>query len=128
MSEVAARRSIALFDMPVSAGTGVYLDEESAERINIPDNEKTRCADFALRISGNSMEPKYHNGDIILVERSEIFDVGELGIFVLDGQGYFKQYGGDRLISLNPEFEDILLKNFSEVVCCGKVVGKLKKR
>ena len=128
MGEASARRSIALFDMPVSAGTGVYLDETSAERINIPDNEKTKCADFALRISGNSMEPKYHDGDIILVERSEISDVGELGVFVLDGQGYFKQYGGDRLISLNPEFADILLKNFSEVVCCGKVVGKLKRR
>ena len=128
MGEVASRRSILLYDMPVSAGTGEYLDDASADKINIPDNEKTKSADFALRISGNSMEPKYHNGDILLVERCDDPKVGELGIFVLDGNGYFKQYGGDRLISLNPEFADILLKEYSEVVCCGKVVGKLKKR
>ena len=128
IGEVASRRSILLYDMPVSAGTGEYLDDATADKINIPDNEKTKSADFALRISGNSMEPKYHSGDILLVERCDTPDVGELGIFVLDGNGYFKQYGGDRLISLNPEFTDILLKDYSEVVCCGKVVGKLKKR
>ena len=54
--------------------------------------------------------------------------VGELGIFVLDGNGYFKKFGGDRLISLNEDYGDILLNGYSEIVCCGKVVGKLKKR
>lgn len=125
---IAARRSILLYGMPVSAGPGEYLDESSAEKINIPDNDKTSAADFALRISGNSMEPKYHDGDILLVEKCDMPNVGELGIFVLDGSGYFKQYGGDRLISLNPEFKDILLKNYSEIQCCGKVVGKLKRK
>jgi len=124
----ALRRSIFLYDMPVSAGTGVYLDEATAEKINIPDNEKTATADFALRISGNSMEPKYHDGDILLVENSDSAEIGELGIFVLDGSGYFKKFGGDRLISLNPEFSDILLKDYAEVACCGKVVGKLKRK
>ena len=123
-----SRRSIFLYDMPVSAGSGVYLDDTTAEKINIPDNEKTVTADFALRISGNSMEPKYHDGDILLVENADITEVGELGIFVLDGSGYFKKYGGDRLISLNPEFADILLKDYSEVACCGRVVGKLKRK
>jgi hypothetical protein len=47
---------------------------------------------------------------------------------VLDGAGYFKKYGGDRLISLNPEFGEILLKDFDEILCCGKVVGKLKRK
>ena len=128
MDEVAARRSIFLYDMPVSAGSGVYLDDTAAEKINIPNNEKTKSADFALRISGNSMEPKYHDGDILLVESCDTPVVGELAIFVLDGQGYFKQYGGDRLVSLNPEFADILLKDYSEIACCGRVVGKLKRR
>ncbi len=123
-----ARRTLFLYDMPVSAGTGVYLDESTAEQINIPDNEKTSSADFALRISGRSMEPKYHDGDVLLVENCDMPEVGELGIFVLDGSGYFKKFGGDRLISLNPEFTDILLKNYENVVCCGRVIGKLKRK
>jgi phage repressor protein C with HTH and peptisase S24 domain len=74
------------------------------------------------------MEPKYHDGDILLVEETESVDIGELGIFILDGNGYFKKYGGDRLISLNEEYGDILLKDYAEAVCCGRVVGKLKRR
>ena len=122
------KKSILLYNLPVSAGPGVYLDDELAEQINIPLNEKTESVNFALRISGNSMEPKYHDGDIVLVEDTESVNVGELGIFILDGNGYFKKYGGDRLISLNEEYGDILLRDYVEAVCCGRVVGKLKKK
>lgn len=123
-----ARRTIPVYAMPVSAGVGVYLDDTTAEEISIPDNEKTAACDFALRVSGNSMEPMYHSGDLVLVEDCDSVEVGELGIFVLDGDGFFKKFGGDRLISLNPEYADILIKNFTEAVCCGRVIGKLKKR
>ena len=123
-----SKKSILLYNLPVSAGPGVYLDDELAEPINIPLNEKTEGVDFALKISGNSMEPKYHDGDIVLVEDTESVNVGELGIFILDGNGYFKKYGGDRLISLNAEYGDILLRDYVEAVCCGRVVGKLKRK
>ena len=122
------KKSILLYDLPVSAGPGVYLDDALAEPINIPLNERTEGVSFALRISGNSMEPKYHDGDIVLVEDTESVNVGELGIFILDGNGYFKKYGGDRLISLNEEYGDILLRDYVESVCCGRVVGKLKRK
>jgi SOS-response transcriptional repressor LexA/DNA-binding Xre family transcriptional regulator len=123
-----AKKTVLLYNLPVSAGPGVYLDDTLAEEISIPDNERTASTSFALKISGNSMEPKYHDGDILLVEETESVDIGELGIFILDGNGYFKKYGGDRLISLNEEYGDILLKDYAEAVCCGRVVGKLKRR
>ena len=122
------KRAILLYELPVSAGVGVYLDEADAESINIPDNEKTAEADYALRISGNSMEPKYRDGDILLVRHADNIDVGELGIFLLDGCGFFKVFGGDRLISLNPDYGPILLKDFADVQCKGQVVGKLKRK
>ena len=123
-----SRKTVLLYDLPVSAGPGVYLDDSTTEEISIPNNEKTACTDFALRISGNSMEPKYHDGDILLVEDTDSVDIGVLGIFVLDGNGYFKKFGGDRLISLNSEYGDILLRDYAETVCCGRVVGKLKRK
>ncbi len=123
-----SRKKVLLYDLPVSAGPGVYLDDSRAEEISIPNNDKTAFTDFALRISGNSMEPKYHDGDILLVEYTDSVEIGELGIFVLDGNGYFKKYGGDRLISLNSEYGDILLHDYVETVCCGRVVGKLKRK
>ena len=122
------KRQIALYELPVSAGVGDYLDEEQAEMIQIPDSDKTADANYALRISGNSMEPKYHNGDILLVQSSESVENGELGIFLLDGSGFFKIYGGDRLLSLNPDYGPILLKDFSNVQCKGRVVGRLKRK
>ncbi len=135
-----SRRSINLYDLPVSAGTGAYLFESEgavrreghldimATTINIPDNAETSEADFALRIKGNSMEPKYRDGDVLLIAECDSVEYGELGIFTLDGDGYFKKFGGDRLISLNPEYADIMLKNFDEIACCGRVVGKLKRK
>ena len=122
------KRTIALYDMPVSAGVGVFVDTPSTDDIVIPDNDRTREADFALRISGNSMEPKYRDGDVLLVANSDYVEVGELGIFILDGNGYFKIYGGDRLISMNNMYGDILLKDFENVNCVGRVVGKLKRK
>ena len=122
------KRQISLYDLPVSAGVGVYLDEAQAESISIPDSDKTADADYALRISGNSMEPKYHNGDILLVQACDSVEDGELGIFLLDGSGFFKLFGGDRLLSLNPDYGPILLKDFADVQCKGRVVGKLKRK
>lgn len=122
------KRSVMLYDMPVSAGPGQMLGEGEGEEIFIPDNSKTKDADFALKIKGNSMETKYKDGDILLVSECESVEVGEPGIFLLDGDGYFKIFGGDRLISLNKEYGDILLKDFQNVWCGGRVVGKLKRK
>ena len=122
------KRAVILYELPVSAGTGMFLDGVGTNEIMIPDNAKTGDADYALRISGNSMEPKYHNGDILLVEETDTVEVGEAGIFILDGAGYFKIFGGDRLISLNKNYGDIMLKDFQSVWCGGRVIGKLKRR
>lgn len=122
------KRTVMLYELPVSAGVGVYLDDSQAERVSIPNNEKTAEADYALRISGNSMEPKYHNGDILLVQNAESVEVGEAGIFLLDGNGFFKIYGGDRLISLNPDYGPILLKDFADVQCRGRVIGRIRRK
>lgn len=122
------KRAILLYDMPVSAGVGIYLDEDVATSIQIPDTEKTQEADYALRIRGNSMEPKFHNEDILLVENTDAVEVGELGIFLLDGEAFFKVYGGDCLRSLNPEYGPILLKDYADVQCKGRVITRLKRK
>ncbi len=122
------RRNIGLYDMPVSAGVGEFLADSVRTDIVIPDDPRTAEADYALRINGDSMEPKYRSGDILLIQTAEAVEEGELGIFVLDGAGFFKKYGGDHLISLNPQYPPIQLKDFDHVSCCGRVVGKLKRK
>ena len=108
----------------VSAGCGVLLDEESPTEITVPDTPEARKADFALTICGDSMEPIYHDGDVVLVRKMPSVEIGEIGIFYVDGGGYIKKYGGDRLISLNSAYDDILLNENTEIRCFGKVIGR----
>ena len=110
----------------VSAGTGFMLDDNNRwDTIQVPDTPDARKADFALTITGDSMEPIYHDGDVVLVKKQDTVDAGEIGIFVVDGDGYIKKYGGDRLISLNDAYDDILLNENNFIKCCGKVIGRV---
>lgn len=114
---------IDFYDLPVSAGTGVFLDDCAKFKIETEENALTSQADFALRISGDSMEPKFHDGDMVLVKEQPTVAPGEIGIFLVDGKGYIKQLGTNCLISLNPDYEDISLHEYDSVYCKGKVIG-----
>ncbi len=120
--------TLPLYLLPVSAGRGAVLDSADHETIDVRATFATEQADFALRVSGNSMEPRFRNGDVLLVRQQPSVNFGELGIFIADGEGYFKRYMGDRLHSLNPSYPDIPLRRFDEFYCCGKVVGHMKKK
>ncbi|MBQ8836667.1 MAG: helix-turn-helix domain-containing protein [Clostridia bacterium] len=119
---------IPFFSDRVSAGLGVHLESNESSEISVALNDKTKRADFALRVSGNSMEPKYHDGDILLVENTPSVEVGQLGIFICDGEGYFKQFGGDCLISLNEGYAPIPLSSFENFSCRGSVIGTLRQK
>ncbi len=119
-------RQIQLSLLPVSAGFGSFLDSNDSEGISIPATEEYRQVDFAVRVSGDSMEPEYHNGDIVLVREQPSVEVGEVGLFTVDNMGYIKEQGEDRLISRNPDYSDIYPNEYENVKCWGKVVGVLK--
>lgn len=107
---------------PVSAGIGDELEDyEQWEKVSVPLTPESRKADFILVVDGDSMEPKFHNGDYILVRKQPAVDIGQIGIFGVGGKGYIKKYGGDKLISLNKKYTDILLDEESR--CFGLVIG-----
>ena len=116
---------IETYSLPVSAGTGVYLDNCEREMIRVQETALTHEANFALRVSGDSMEPDYHDGDILLIRSQPTVELGEIGIFILDGEGYVKEFGGDCLISHNPKYKNIKLEKYSEIYCRGLVIGVL---
>lgn len=108
----------------VSAGHGFDLNNEDEwEEIEVSDTPEARRADFSLTISGDSMEPIYSDGDIVLVKAQPSVDIGETGIFIVNGSGFIKKNGGDRLISLNPEYDDITFCDGDTISCAGKVIG-----
>ena len=85
------RRTLNLYDLPVSAGTGQFLDSDCFSEMEVGD-EVSPDADFGVRVSGDSMEPLYLNGQIIWVHQQETLEDGEIGIFFLDGEAYVKKY------------------------------------
>lgn len=125
--EVRAIRTLRLYDTGASAGTGSYLTDSGYTNITVYRNAVTDSADFAVRVAGNSMNPKYQDGDILLVSSGETPQKGEFGIFSVDGESYFKQYGGDELVSLNPDYDNIPLSGVSSFICFGKVIGRIKR-
>ena len=95
--ESRSSRIIQFVEMPVSnlsvsAGTGAFLDEGSFEMVSFPVSSVPDGADFGVRVSGDSMEPVYHDGQIVWVKRCDRVNVGEVGIFIYDGEGYIKVY------------------------------------
>ncbi len=110
-----------------SAGEGTFLfDEEPDTIIGVINNSDTRKADICITVAGDSMEPVYFDGDILLVRRQPDIDIGEIGIFIQAGRGFVKKKGEDRLISLNKLRPDIYPSEFDEIYCFGKVIGKLE--
>lgn len=108
-----------------SAGTGqIIWDDLPFDEIEIPKNDVTQTADFALGINGDSMEPLYWDSDTVLVKKTNDIDIGDIGVFNLDGECYIKQLGDHKLISVNPSYRpvDIGEKNFR---CIGKVIINL---
>lgn len=79
--------------LAVSAGTGAFLDEGNFEMVRFPESSVPDGADFGIRVSGDSMEPVYHDGQIVWVHQCETLSVGQVGIFIYDGEGYLKAYG-----------------------------------
>lgn len=116
-----------VFLMPASAGSGQFLDSDDYEVVDFPEESVPPESTFAVRVSGNSMLPEFHDGSIVFVKQSKSLEPGEIGIFLLNGEGYLKKLGERQLISLNPDYENIKINKYDDLRIVGKVVGKYEK-
>ena len=73
------------------------------------------------------MEPTFFDGDQVLVQHTKELREGEIGIFLVDNEGYIKEYRTDGLHSHNPAYGMIPLSGEETVRCVGRVIGKLKE-
>lgn len=119
--------TIRLMRNKVSAGIGYDLNfnsDDDFKNIKVLDTPEAESADFAVTVEGESMSPDFHDCDIVLVKQQDNIDIGQIGIFTIDGDGYIKEYGKDCLISHNPKYPDIYPEEYQEVKCYGLVLGK----
>ena len=114
-----------VFYTTVSAGTGSFLDGEDYEIYTSPDIPEE--ASFGVYVSGDSMEPRYHNEELIWIEQTEQLEDGEIGIFYLDGNAYVKKFqnneNGTYLVPLNKKYNPIPVTENNSFKIFGRVLS-----
>ena len=117
------------FEHQLAAGIGDPNEfEDSGTPIYVYDDSLTCRADCVFTVNGDSMEPDYPDGCMVLVKR--ISDSGELtpggiGAFMIDNETYIKEYRPDGLHSLNPAYPVMRFSDEDSVYLIGRVMGVL---
>ena len=76
----------------VSAGNPLFTSEDIIDWEEIPIKYKSQGEFFALMVKGQSMEPRFCEGDVVIVKKQNDVDDGELAIVLVNGdQATFKQ-------------------------------------
>ena len=118
-------RMLPLYSLAVSAGTGQFLDSEDYDMTEVGP-EVPDGANFGVRVAGDSMEPRFHDGQTVWVSQQHSLMTGEIGIFLYDGCAYLKQLVADgylALHSLNPAYPDIRISPALPLRVLGKVLA-----
>lgn len=111
-------------ELPASAGTGTWLEDGYNTPVTVRRTKEAERANVVIRVSGDSMEPMFSDSDCVLVRIQPDVEPGEIGIFIVDNEGYIKKKGSHELISVNPEYDNIPISEYTECRCFGKVLGK----
>lgn len=118
-------KPIKIYEFPAAAGEPLpVFSGESAveEHENVPEQ-----AEFGIRISGDSMEPVIHDGQIVYVKRQDEIASGEIGIFLLNGESLCKKLVSENgkifLASINPRYAAIPILASDDLKFVGKVLN-----
>ena len=131
LSEQVSMKFIPLLSTSFAAGTGEPESQVSMEEYQVPSDSR---ADFAIRVTGDSMSPYLENGAIALGIKKQPQD-GDVGAFMLDGGFYVKQFikeaHGIVLRSLNRKRADMDVSISDDVsrnlICYGTIlIPKIK--
>lgn len=119
-------RTLRLYDIPVSAGVGEYLDSDNYDLIEV-DDTIPHSADYGVRVSGDSMYPRFLDRQVVWIREQPSVENGEIGIFYYQGDSYIKKLeirtDGLYLISINPNYKPIRVVDMDSFRVFGKVVG-----
>ena len=110
----------------MSAGIGASVYDDRNYDIVYFNEELAH--DFASWVSGDSMEPQYHNGSVALIRETGFDYDGAVYAVVCNNQTYIKRVyreeKGLRLVSINPKYKDIFISYDKYPRVIGIIVGQ----
>lgn len=110
------------------AGAGLRVDADNVDMIQVsyPADRVPAGANHVIPVSGDSMEPTFSDGDVLFFDLgNDCLQIGDIGIFVLNGETLVKELGENELISHNPKYKPIKIHEWDSVRIEGKVLGKM---
>ena len=120
------QRELPLYLLPASAGPGEFLDSDAYDMV-VVGSDVPESASFGIRLNGDSMTPRYVDGQIVWVYRTSELLNGDIGIFYLDGNAYCKRLHKENnlleLLSINPAYAPIRVTESSDFRIYGRVVS-----
>lgn len=107
-------------DAVVSAGTGEWQDDNFKEEIEYDGQIPPH--DYVVRVNGDSMLPLFEDNQILFVRKTSDVRDGQIIVCMLNNETYIKKIMGNRLISLNKKYKDILINEYDDFKVIGVVV------
>ena len=107
-----------------AAGPGAPApDYAEPETLYLRASRASESSDVIMKVNGNSMEPGYPDGCRVFVNTGEETPIGEVGVFIVDGEFFIKQRQADCLYSLNRSHADIRFHENMDIKHYGRVIG-----
>ena len=114
----------------VVAGIPLEAIEDIIDYEEIPLSMAKSGEFFGLQIKGDSMEPKFSKGDVVIVRKQDDVDSGSIAIILVNGnEATIKRVkkfdGGINLVPTNPAFDVITYTNEEIERLPVRIIGKV---
>lgn len=114
----------------VRAGIPIEAVEEILDYEEISDEMARTGEHFALKIKGDSMEPRMREGDVVIVRKQSVVDNGDIAVVLVNGDDatvkkFFRYDNGISLISFNPNYDPFTYTSEQVNSLPVQVIGKV---
>lgn len=110
------------FLQSASAGLGDFNDDQAYETLDLI-KRPPKGVSFLIRVSGDSMEPTFSDGDRLFIRRQDQIGTGEIGLFCRGGDLFVKEQGAHCLLSHNEAYAPVYPLPDTPIFTIGRVLG-----
>nr|DAH37258.1 MAG TPA: Repressor protein CI [Caudoviricetes sp.] len=114
----------------VVAGIPIDAIEEIIDYEEITPEMASQGEHFGLTVKGDSMEPKFSDGDVVIVRKQSDVDTGDIAVVLVNGneatlKKLKKRPDGIMLIPTNPQYEVMFYNNTEIENLPVSIIGKV---